>query len=396
MKLHRLIIAVACFAAATTAPSHAQEAIFNYADVKSPEVAADGSVTFRLFNPKAITVQVRGDFAPKPCDMTQDEHGVWSYTTEPLAGELYNYSFFVNGSRELDLANVYMCRDVATWTNYFIVPKGMAADYLAQTVPHGTMSKVWYESKSLEKNRRMTIYTPAGYEDSPKAKYPVLYLLHGSGGDDDAWITLGRTVQILDNLIAQGKAKPMIVVMPNGHVEMDAAPGEWGTGLYQPNFKNKAEQFGAAKTDMAGSFKDIISYVESHYRVLKGAANTAICGLSMGGGHTFQISMQNPGKFGYIALFSAAIPVGNRYDGNLLERIAEHPEVEESLKAMFAKKPLYEIYIGEDDFLYKVNEEYRSYLDAHGYPYTYIENSGGHIWRNWRIYLDTFAQKLFK
>ncbi|MCQ2165337.1 MAG: esterase [Bacteroidales bacterium] len=392
--MKRTLISI-LIAAISILPMMGQQS-FDKAKVVSPEIDADGRVTFRLYQPKAITAQVVGDFDAKPCDMVQDENGVWTYTTDVLPGELYNYWFVVNGVKQLDLSNAYMCRDVSTWFNLFIVPKGRAADYMAADVPHGDVSKVWYDSPSLARNRRMTVYTPAGYAESKKTKYPVLYLLHGSGGDEDAWMTLGRASVILDNLIAAGKAKPMIVVMPNGHVDTDATAGDWGFGMYQPTSGLRGIPHPDPKTDMAGSFKDIQNYVESHYRVLKGAANTAICGLSMGGGHTFSISSQNPGMFGYIALFSAAIPVGNRYEGSLIDRMEEHPEVKEGIDKMFAAKPLYEIYIGEKDFLYEMNAQYRQYLDGKGYKYVYIESEGGHIWRNWRIYLDEFAQKIFK
>ena len=162
---------------------------------------------------------------------------------------------------------------------------------------------MWYDSPTLGITRRMTIYTPPGYEEG-KTRYPVLYLCHGAGGDENAWSELGRAAQILDNMIALGKAKPMIVVMPNGNVDTEAAPGEWSAGMYQPTFMGGG--FGEPKSTMQESFPDIMKYVESHYRVLKGAKNTAMCGLSMGGGHTFLTTKLYPGTFGYIGLFSAA------------------------------------------------------------------------------------------
>lgn len=164
-----------------------------------------------------------------------------------------------------DPSNVYQIRDVATVTSIFIVGGGQADLYKVNDVPHGTVSKVWYDSPSLGMRRRMTVYTPAGYENNGKARYPVLYLLHGMGGDEQAWMELGRASQILDNLIAQGKAKPMIVVMPNGNASQEAAPGETSNGLVQPQFNLPKTMDGTYET----SFPEIIEYVDSHYRTIR-------------------------------------------------------------------------------------------------------------------------------
>lgn len=223
----------------------AQQALWGGAAVVSPDIHDDNTVTFRLKAPKAVRVQITGDFlppqtiktprgdydAPGIADLTEGKDGVWEFTTpEPLKPELYGYSFIVDGLRMMDPSNVYMIRDVATVTNVFIIGGDRADLYKVNKVPHGTVSRMWYNSPSLGMDRRLTIYTPAGYETSGK-RYPVFYLLHGAGGDEEAWIALGRTSQILDNLIAQGKAKPMIVVMTNGNAWQDAAAGESPKGL---------------------------------------------------------------------------------------------------------------------------------------------------------------------
>jgi len=381
----------------------AQQALWGGATVTSPEINADGTVTFRLSSPKAITVQVMGDFLTQgPADLKQGQDGIWTYTTpEPLEPELYSYNFLVNGMRYLDPSNIYMNRDVATWTNIFIISreKGDKGDlYSVNDVPHGNLQKVWYDSPTLGLTRRMTVYTPPKYEESGKTKYPVLYLCHGAGGDENAWSELGRAAQILDNLIAQGKAKPMIIVMPNGNPNCEAAPGEWGFGMYQPSMGGGAVRLPQAKAGIPESFPDIMNYVESHYRVLKGAANTAMCGLSMGGGHTFQTTKMFPGKFGYIGLFSAAISVGSYGDQSpLAEKMRKDEAFNKDMAALFAAKPkLYFIGIGKTDFLIQSNNDYRAWLTEKGYPFEYMETEGGHIWRNWRIYLSHFAQELFK
>ena len=381
----------------------AQQALFTRAAVKSPEINADGTVTFRLSAPKAVTVRLSGDFleAPGNVEMKEDSVGIWSYTTpNKLEPELYSYNFIVNGMRYLDPSNIYMNRDVATWTNIFIIPgeKGSKGDlYSVNAVPHGNLSKVWYDSPTLKLTRRMTVYTPAGYEKGKN--YPVLYLLHGAGGDENAWSELGRASQILDNLIATGKAKPMIVVMTNGNPNTAAAPGEWDFGMYQPSMGGGGVQLPQAAASMDASFMDVVNYIEKNYKVAKGKANRAICGLSMGGGHSFQISKRYPDTFDYVGLFSAAIGVGGGGNNNtpLLERMNNDAEFNQQMATMFGKKPkLYWIAIGKTDFLYESNKALRQYLDGKGYPYEYRETDGGHIWRNWRIYLSEFAQKIFK
>ena len=401
VKMKKLLLTLALVAMGGMAM--AQQALFTRAAVKSPEINADGTVTFRLSAPKAVTVRLSGDFleAPGNVEMKEDSVGIWSYTTpNKLEPELYSYNFIVNGMRYLDPSNIYMNRDVATWTNIFIIPgeKGSKGDlYSVNAVPHGNLSKVWYDSPTLKLTRRMTVYTPAGYEKGKN--YPVLYLLHGAGGDENAWSELGRASQILDNLIATGKAKPMIVVMTNGNPNTAAAPGEWDFGMYQPSMGGGGVQLPQAAASMDASFMDVVNYIEKNYKVAKGKANRAICGLSMGGGHSFQISKRYPDTFDYVGLFSAAIGVGGGGNNNtpLLERMNNDAEFNQQMATMFGTKPkLYWIAIGKTDFLYESNKALRQYLDGKGYPYEYRETDGGHIWRNWRIYLSEFAQKIFK
>ena len=395
MKKALFTIALAFFAVT----GFAQQALFSRTGVKSPEINADNTVTFRLHAPKAITVQLTGDCVDGVVSMKEDSLGVWSYTTAKLEPELYSYSFIVNGMRIPDPSNIYQNRDVATWTNIFIVSaqKGDKGDlYSVNKVPHGNLSKVWYDSPTLKLTRRMTVYTPAGYETGKN--YPVLYLLHGAGGDENAWSELGRAAQILDNLIATGKAKPMIVVMTNGNPNTAAAPGEWDFGMYQPSMGGGGVKMPQAAASMDESFMDVVNFIEKNYKVAKNKANRAICGLSMGGGHSFAISKRFPTTFDYVGLFSAAISVGQWGDRTpLLDRMNTNAEYNKEMAALFGAKPkLYWIAIGKTDFLYQQNADLRKWLDSKGYPYTYRETDGGHIWRNWRIYLSEFAQMIFK
>ncbi|MBQ1909804.1 MAG: esterase [Bacteroidaceae bacterium] len=365
----------------------AQEAIFEKRDTGSPVKNDDGTVTLRLKAPEAQKVTVIGDCIEKMHAEMKNTDGTWTYTTPQLAPELYNYRFYVDGVEALDPANLERSRDVRSFMSTFIISREKGDQgylYANHDIPHGDVQQVWYDSPSLGIQRRMSIYTPAGYDKGKK--YPVLYLLHGAGGDEEAWLTLGRTQQILDNLIALGKAVPMIVVMPNGNATDDASP--LMTGREHKNHP---------ATTYQESFGDIINYVQKHYKVKRGAANTALAGLSMGGFHTFSISLLRPGQFGYLGLFSAAVRMDRRSQKPIDVQLEESAEVSAQIEAVFRAKPsLYWIAIGKDDFLYQQNAGLRRYLDKKGYAYEYHESEGGHTWRNWRVYLSIFAQRLFK
>lgn len=388
-------------AALSSLPIFAQQALWSHAPVVSPEINADKTVTFRLAAPGAQSVLVTGDFLPTQkqktphgefdvpgtAELVKNSNGVWEYTTSPLSPELYGYTFVVDGLKITDPSNVYLSRDIASVTNMLLVGGDDRTDlYKVADVPHGTVSKIWYNSPSLGMNRRMTVYTPAGYETSGK-RYPVFYLLHGMGGDENAWSELGRATQIIDNLIAQGKAEPMIVVMPNGNADLEAAPGESPLGFYPPTTQLPKTKDGSFET----SFPEIVNFIDNTYRAIPDKQHRAIAGLSMGGFHSKNISRQNPDMFDYVGLFSAAI--------NMREGVTSpvYDNGEEKLRVQFERQPaLYWIAIGKDDFLYNDNVNYRHMLDEKGYPYKYRESDGGHIWKNWRIYLTEFAPQLFK
>jgi enterochelin esterase family protein len=396
---------IVTIALAVSIMCYGQQALFGGQTIISPETNPDHTLTFRLYAPKAVKVQVTGDFLPpKPVstsmgvmegpgveDMTEKENGLWEYTTPvALAPELYMYSFVVDGLSIHDPNNVYLIRDVASVTNIFIVDNGVKGLYGVKDVPHGNLTRLWYDSPALKTQRRMSVYTPPGYEQS-KEKYPVFYLLHGGGGDEEAWPALGRATQILDNLIAEGKAKPMIVVMTNGHTQNQAAPGESSRGLVKPTMGGGSGP--SANADFEDSFPDVMKFVESNYRTKAGKANRAIAGLSMGGGHTVRISAMYPNTFGYVGVFS--MPPFLRFIGDT--DTAFYAKLEQQMKEQ--KKNGYNLYwlgCGTTDFLYNYVQESRKKMDDIGLTYTYYESSGGHIWRNWRLYLTEFVPLLFK
>ncbi len=378
--------------------AQAQQALGPGTGLVSPQINPDHTVTFRYHNPKAVTVQLTGDFLPsRPVEVDLGERklvyeapgivelqegpgGIWEFTSDPLEGELYSYSFIVDGKKVMDPSNIHQNRDVATWTNIFTLsaaPGDRGWYYEVHDVPHGTVAHVWYDSPTLNHQRRLSIYTPPGYEGST-ARYPVLYLLHGSGGDEDAWTDLGRTAQILDNLIAEGKAKPMIVVMPNGVWFNQAAPGA-AVNMFQPTMANSRSQ---STVEIEDSFPDVMRFVEKTYRVAKGYAHTAVAGLSMGGRQSCMLSLRYPDTFGYVGLFSGVGTI----EGN-----------EKAFATVFAYQPkLYWIGCGKTDGIMVSSRRLKEWCDFQGYPVTFYESEGGHTWRNWRIYLTEFAQQLFR
>ena len=391
-----------------TVSAFGQQALWGGQNVESPVINPDGTVTFRYLAPKAVKVQVTGDFlptqklefemngnkmsydAPGVADLKEGKGGVWEYTTPfVVAPEMYTYTFIVNGNTVLDNNNVFVNRDIASLTSVLLVPKaGARSDlYAIHRVPHGTVSKVWYPSATAGFDRRLTVYTPAGYENNPKMKYPVLYVLHGIGGDEDAWVTQGRATQILDNLIARGEAKPMIVVFTNGNISQEAAPLENSTDYTRPTMQLPQTMEGTFET----SFPEVVKFIDSHYRTIAKKESRAICGLSMGGFHTLYISLNNPDMFGYSGMFSAAIGVNDPGVSPIYQ------DFDRKLATYFSKKPkLLWIGIGKTDFLIQSNNEFRAKLDGNKYPYTYMETEGGHIWRNWRIYLSEFVPLIFR
>ena len=356
----------------------------NFARTEFPKVNDDNSVTFVLNAKDAEKVSVVGDFAlengkhQRHFEMQRNENGFWRVTTPPLRSEMYSYNFIVDGVRTCDAGNMMRLRDGENHFSGVIVGGDRGDLYQVQDVPHGTLHTVWYPSPTLDMERRAVVYTPASYSKG-KGKYPVLYLLHGMSGDETAWAELGRTAQIMDNLIAQGKCKEMIVVMTNGNAWQQCAPTHSG-GRAMQQYRNGQK----GEPTFEDSFGDVIAYVEDNFRVIRKREYRAIAGLSMGGGHSFNISRLYPRTFDYVALFSAAV------------RGFNESEVQEGLKAQRDNGlKLYWIACGKDDFLYQLNCDYMKYLDSISFPYTWRESDGGHTWRNWRIYLAELVPMLF-
>lgn len=365
--------------------THAQEiSAMQAPKVVSPEVSPDNSVSFRVFSPTANEVTLYGswmDFGEN-LSLTKEENGVWTVTIDPLASSMYHYNFFIDGVSAIDPANPEALRDGTRYASLLMVPGEGSEVFQLNEVEHGSLSKVWYQSLSLNSYRRMYVYTPPGY-DSGNESYPVLYLLHGAGGDEDAWSALGRANEILDNLIAEGKAKSMIIVMTNGNA--------WQTSTGR-NLPQVAEMTRETRAQFQGKFEkslvdDVVPYIEKHFRVKANKENRALAGLSMGGGHTITASTEYPGTFGYIGVFSSGIFNANADMKELEKKFA-------ALKSSGVEK--YWVACGKDDFVMDSNKRLLSILEKTGFEHEYYESEGGHTWANWRDYLAIFAPQLFQ
>jgi len=368
----------------------------------SPEILPDRRATLRLSAPKANEVLLNGDWeGGSNIAMTKDAEGVWSVTVGPLAPEMWGYTFSVDGVRTLDPRNSNTKRDGARYDNILLIPGPESALYELKDVPHGNVSIVWYASPTLKMAaRRMYVYTPPGYETG-KQRYPVLYLLHGGGGDEDAWNTLGRTSMIMDNLIAQGKARPFIVAMTNGNANQIVSQGyALGAPPARGPMPGRAAPApgaaGAAPARAGGTpggpqpfpdslVKDVIPYIEKNYRVIANKDNRAIAGLSMGGGHTLSATNNYPGTFAYIGVLSS----GARNTNEAFEK---------QLKAVKAGGvKLYYVGCGlKDAGAMEGSKNLVALLKKYDFKYVMKETPGAHTWFTWRILLGDFAPQLFR
>ena len=372
------ILAAICLMASANAQELTNFA-FGRKQIVSPEQQND-SVTFRLLAPYATDVQMYGSWMPGYGDrisLKRNAEYVWEVKIPAPTPEIYTYNFFVDGVSVSDPNNVLVQRDGTRYLSMLLVDGERSENY-KEANKRGSVSHVWYDSELLGINRRMTVYTPYGYETSKKTKYPVLYLLHGGGGDEEAWTSMGRTAQILDNLIEKGLAEPMIVVMPNGNPGQQAA-----CTLNLPAKDISYRDPAYANAYVTSLVQEIIPFVEKNYRAIPKKEARAIAGLSMGGGHTTSATMLFPGVFDYICPMSCGMRDGENVDAQM-----------QAIKKAGYK--LYWIGCGTEDFAWPGTEVMVEILKRNDMEYTLFASDGGHVWYNWRYYLNTFAQLLFK
>ena len=357
----------------------------------SPEVAADGRVTFRIHAPNAQAVRLSaGDIVgltPAAAQLTKGDDGIWSVTVPTPEPGAYRYTFNVDGVATVDPRNPATSESFQNTWSVAYVPGDRPWD--TTDIPHGALARVTYKSASLGQFRRMHVYTPPGYENGT-ATYPVFYLLHGAGDSDDAWTSVGRAHLILDSLIASRKAVPMIVVMPAGHIR-GGLPGMQATQQVVDDV-----------------IKDIKPYIESHYRVKTGRANTAMAGLSMGGHQTLNAALPHLEQFAYIGVYSSGLigafpdlmprpqgatpaprmgPTGDEWAATHKAKLSD-PELRKGLR-------LFWFATGKDDFLLGTTKATVAMFEKLGFAPVYRETDGGHTWVKWRHYLTEFAPMLF-
>ena len=370
----------------------AQEKLFNSASVQSPVVNSDGTVTFHLYAPKAVKVEVTGDFlptqpievegygkydAPGIAQLVEGKNGVWSYTSDKLAPELYSYTFNIDGMTGVkDPANIYVNRDIVSFTNIFIISteKGDKGDlYRVNEVPHGNLSKVWYPSPTLKMQRRMTIYTPPGY-DKGKA-YPVLYLLHGMGENENGWVNQGHVDFILDNMIASGEAEEMIVVVMSGDIrttpEIRSVQGKTVSDIY---------------------VDELVPMIDKTFRTLPDREHRAMAGLSRGGMQTTTtvLTAHNQDKFAWIATLSGlfginADNVNTVFDGALADPVSFNKQMR-----------LFHISWGTEENGFRIGESVEALKKQGINCVTYVSEGTSHEWLTWRRGFHDLAGKLFK
>ena len=388
-----------------------------------PLIGEDRSITFKYRSPEERKVTIEGSFTEAK-DMTFKD-SAWILHIDSLPSEMYTYRFYDGNKKFLDPCNPNVVRDITDTINYFIIDGVPGSYYKKQNVPHGKVYQLWYPSSFNEnmKQRRLSVYLPADYEMNIKKKYPVLYLLHGTGGDEMAWLDMGRLAQIMDNMIAQGKTKPMIVIMPNGIVDLDAAPGQSPYMQGKASHSNVSSWMG--RTEKAFP-EEVVTFVEKTFRIKPDKQHRAIAGLSMGGLHAIAISANNPMMFDYVGLFSPQ-SINPLTDKNIMhiqkvnaqvEKIKDkftswlklkyekgkdvvedvdiYQNLDNKLKNQFKTPPrLYYIAIGRKDPLKPFLDKFRKRLSKQGATSLYKETDGAHSWENWRKYLLDFLPRIF-
>jgi len=355
----------AFFALVTLALAQVREQI----PPESPEVLDDRRVIFRLKAPEAESVLVKGIHRTLLA-MKRGPKGVWSLTVGPMDPGLYEYSFVVDDEQMIDPSNPAVKPEMNPETSLLEITTHTPLFYQWRDVPHGTVHLHGYFSKSLKRLRRMRVYTPPGYErEDAGSRHPVLYLFHGTGDTEATWTEFGRAHLILDNLIAEGKAVPMLLVMPDGHADLQEEEGD-----HKANFVK-------FEADLLGS---VLPLVDATYRTIAGAEGRAINGLSMGGMQALEIGINHPDLFAYIGGMSAYVPAAE----DLLAGGFKNPHFNEDIQLLWVQ-------IGKDDFLLKDAEKFHALLRKHGIHSQWTVTEGSHEWPVWRNYLREFAPLVF-
>lgn len=333
--------------------------------ISSPDVHPDHSITFRYFSRNAKKVTLSGEFLSAPVALTKDTSGIWSVTVPPVKPDIYPYSFTVDSVQIADPSNTYIFANERFKRSIVDVPGDQPLIHSLQNVPHGKISYRYYKSTTLNTTRQLLIYTPLGYDPNGKTKYPVLYLIHGGSDTEETWTKVGRANLIADNLIAQGKAKPMIIVMPYGNVRPSP----------MPDFTKDV-------------VNDIIPFVEANYQVQKESKGRAVAGFSVGGGQTLNIGLTNTDKFAYVCSY-APFTATEEFKKNFTDWSPNAEAMNKQLK-------LFTISVGTEDFLYESVKQNIAMFQEKKIKLEPLIVSGGHTWMNCKLFLANSLQQLFK
>lgn len=346
------------------------------ARVTSPEIAADRRVTFRLMAPQVREVVLTGEFMAGSRALERDASGLWSLTIGPIDPEIYHYNFTIDGVRTIDPGNPELKTGstFSTLASVLEVHGDRPAFYDGQAVPHGDIRTHWYQSKSLNRLRRVNVYTPPGYDQRAADRFPVLYLFHGANADETAWHRLGRANLILDNLLAAGRIRPFLVVMPFGY-------GVDPTASTPPG--RNAELFGK---DL---LEDVIPLIETTYRALKDRDQRAIVGLSMGGGQALQIGLNHLERFSHVGGFSSGLGRAEDFPAIYAKAIATPAETNKALRLLW-------LGCGTSDGAFAASKGLSAFLTTHKITHTFRATEGAHTWMVWRRYLNEIAPLLFR
>ena len=332
--------------------------------LNSPDVHPDRRITFRFYSPVASNVELEGEFLSKPMAMTKDSSGIWAVTVPPVEPDIYPYSFRVDGIQTADPSNTYLFANERFKRSLVEIQGDKPMVHSLTNVPHGKVTYRYYKSGTLDTTRQLLVYTPPGFDPAKKIRYPVLYLIHGGSDTEETWTKVGRAHLIADNLIAEKKAKPMIIVMPYGNVR-PAPMADFTKDLID----------------------DIIPFIESDYPVIKGSSGRAVAGFSVGGGQTLNIGLTNPDKFAYICSY-APYTQTEEFRKNFTDWSLDS-------KLINSQVELFTISVGTEDFLFESVKQNISFFKEKGLDLETLIVPGGHTWMNCRLFLAKSLQQIF-
>lgn len=355
--------------------------------VVSPQVNADKSITFRYLAPQAKDVKLSAQFEKGPVPMAKDAQGIWSLTVGPVKPDIYPYSFQVDGVTVMDPANVAFFPNERFKASLVDVPGDTPLIHAMRDVPHGSVNYEYYPSAEGTTGS-LVVYTPPGYDQSPSKKYPVYYLISGTTDTEETFFKVGKTNLILDNLIAEGKAKPMIIVMPYGNIAARVAEQKGGSKPADPTGRDNAEAVKRANDFGADLTGNVIPFIENNYRTVANRENRAIGGFSRGGGQTLRTAFGNMDKFAWVCAYSSYLSP-DEMERSYKPIVADPASTNKQLKLLWVS-------VGSDDFLYKGTVEFMDYLKAKQLNYKSLITDGGHTWMNVKTYVATTTPLLFQ